>query len=165
MKSIRLKLEVLMLLEKQGLAAARNQAVYFPLGTFSEAAEPSEIAVSARLQNEYLDLMMRHADVFIAQQVVEGTSACFLKLFEATEIVQPHGQIYVFALMPDRHTRSTKASETRDFFPRRPCDRAEKGHPLDSGMLRERLGDPRCRPSKMLPPKQLVRILPFDFRL
>src|SRR3546814_1860830 len=96
-----------MLTQEGRRATARHQAFPLPLGAAIEAAEPSQIAVAAGLQNESVDLVRGDAAFTLLLEIAQGPVLRPPQGVESFKIGQPEREIDVLAFMPDREDRKS----------------------------------------------------------
>jgi hypothetical protein len=90
----------LMLPEQGNEAAARSEALVLSLlRAGGEVAEPAEQPVGLRLHDEYVHLVVGHADVLLCQELVQGIGTRPLELARAFEVCEPDGQVDVLAFV------------------------------------------------------------------
>lgn len=105
-------------LVERDFATTRNKAVAMPLRTFVERAEPSEIAVGSRLDQEHVQLMADDAHagahlVSASQRTFSGAT----QFAEAMLRLDPQRQIEIAALMPDLDAFAPELREPWNFLP------------------------------------------------
>jgi hypothetical protein len=87
------------LLQEWLLAASRGQTIAFCCRALPEIAEPSEIVVGARLEQENLDFMHGRSMAAVGHDVLDNAATGASQFVQSLKPRHPHGQIDVLAFM------------------------------------------------------------------
>ena len=111
-------------LHERRSAAARDRAFRLPLRTFAVMAQVPAKLVARRIEQEYVDLVVRHTRQVRMQAVPLVESACgsLLERTQIGKVVDPYGKIDVFAFVEDLDACPPQTPKARHFFPQRRSD-------------------------------------------
>ena len=150
------------LVERNG-AAARRGAVALLLGAAVEVAEPAEITIRPRLDQEDLHLVADRAWpgpglVGRSHGAIAGAADVAQPMLRA----DPHREIEILAFVPDLDAGLAKLAKARHLFPEGLRHRADDGGRLDLLERGQRVGDDISGSAEVVLLTQQNLVLPFD---